>query len=429
MMERDAAADRRMADTPALLKYLPRILLYPLTGHAIGTLLLLTVLLWFGLQSVMGIAMLAIATPWVFQYAEGVIDSTAQGRATPPRFGGDMLFIGSMRALRPLIGVALVVAGYMLARPHGPAAQVAALAAGALLFPGFMLVLAVDGSPLSALNPLRLIPAIVAVGRAYLVACLILVAAAATVVFVIANQVALFAALLVSIYLWLMTFHLLGYLAFHRADKLGLAVKVPAPTDESRRMDEQNLRLAAVLRNIDAALEQKNLDAAGKALYADPAGPADARLFHEELFEQLQRRRNTALIHAQGQRLITQLIRDKRVARALDVAETCFDTHRDFATEQGAQAVVLAEAALQAKRDGLFERLVLDAPRRYGNDAAVVSLAFLNAKFCCERRRDDEQARAILKPLLGQTSHPQHRQILAYARAISTPSASPPGPA
>jgi hypothetical protein len=414
---RDDAADRRMAETGSLLKYLPRIVAYPLSGHALPAVLMLSVLLWFGVQSILGIALFAISAPWVFHYAEAVIDNTAAGRATAPQFGGDMIYLGGVRALRPLVGVGAIAGAWMLAGNRGEGAQLAVLIVGAFLFPAYMLVVSVGKSLVAAFNPLQLFAVMARVGRAYFAVCLILAGSVAAVV-MIANKAALFVSLFVALYLWVMTFHLLGYVAFHRAKELGLEVKVAAPTDESRRMDEQNARLAAVLRNIDAALNRRDLDAAGKALYADPGGPADVRLFHEELFEQMQRRRNPTLVHAQGQRLVTQLLREKRVPRALEIAETCYDVHPDFVTEQPAHAVVLAEAALQARREGLFERLTRDAPKRYGKDAAVLSLAFLTAKYWAEFKRDDDRAREILKPLLAQSGHPLHRQIAAYAKAL-----------
>jgi hypothetical protein len=420
-MLRDDEADRRMANTPSLLAYLPRILMYPLSGYGLGALLMLTIALWFGTQSIFGIALFAIAAPWVFHYAEGVIDQTSQGRATPPAFGGDMIYLGSnATALRPLIGVALISTAWLLVRDRGPWAEAAVLVFGAFLFPAFMLVLTVENSVLAALNPLQLIPAIVGVGPAYLFICVVLAAAAVVTTFA-ASQAARFGAIFFGIYFWLLMFHLLGYVAYHRADKLGLRVRSGAPTDDSRRMEEQQARLVAVIAKIDEALLRKDLAAAAKALLAEPGGPADFRLFHEELFEQLQvaTRCRPELVHLQGQRLIGFLLRDRRAARALDIAETCFDQHLDFSTARPAEAVALAEAALQNRRDGLFERLTHDAARRYVADpAAVVSLAFLTAKFSCDRKRDDARAREILKPLLAQTGHPQHRQIAAYAKAI-----------
>jgi hypothetical protein len=416
MLDRDSAADRRMAETPALPRYLPWILLYPLRGHALGLLLLLPGFLWWGLQNLFGVFLLGLLAPWVLRYAEAIIEASAAGQATPPRFTADMMTF-SVRSLRPLVAVLVLGVALYLVQDRGTAVQVATLAAGAFLLPGFMLVLTAENSLLAALNPLQLLPAIWRVGGVYLLVCLVLAVAASALLFTV-SRAAQFTGVFVSIYLWLMAFHLLGYVAYHRAGQLGLALKAPPPTDESRRFEEQDARLAVVLRNLDAALSQPGLEAAARALVADPGGPADVRLFHEELFEQVQRRRKVELIHLQGQRLIAQLLREKRVDRALDVAETCFDAHADFATDPPAHAVVLAEAALKAQRDGLFERLARDPARRYRKDPAVVSLQFLCARYWCERKRDDARARQILRPLLAETKHPQHRQMAAYAKAI-----------
>ena len=416
---RDAAADRRMADTPALRAYLPRILLYPLSGHALPALLMFTLFLWIGLQSIFGIALLAIVSPWVFHYAEAVIERTAMGQSTPPLFGGDMIFLGGLSALRPLIGIALIVGAWQVARPAGPVAAAMALGAGVFLFPAFMLLLTVQNSLAAALNPLQWLQVIVGAGLVYPAVCLVLAAAAAGAV-LLAGTAGLALTLFVAIYTWLMVCHLLGYVAYHHAEKLGLDVKPHLPADERHQQEQQQARLAALLLKIDAALAAKDLQAAGDALYHEPGGPANVLRFHEELFQQCERRGNAGLLHAQGQRLITQLIQHKRLPQALDAAETCFDAHRDFAPAKPEQAVLLAEQALQSKRLGLFERLAGDGDTRYAGQPAAVSLAFLKAKYWYEHRRDESKAREALKPLLAETQHPQHRQIAAYARALGT---------
>lgn len=414
---RDAVADRHMTNTPALGAYLPHILLYPLSGHALPALLMFTLFLWLGLQSILGIALLAIVSPWVFHYAEAVIERTAQGQATPPQFGGDMIFLGGLSALRPLIGIALIIGAWSVARPAGPAAAAATLAAGVFLFPAFMLLLTIQNSVAAALNPLQWLQVIAGAGWAYPGACLVLVTAAGGAV-LLANHAGLALTLFMLIYAWLMVCHLLGYVAYHRAEKLGLDVKPHLQPEERRKQEQQQTRLNSVLMKIDAALAEKNLQAAGEALYAEPGGPANVLLFHEELFQMLERRGNASLLHAQGQRLIRLLIQHKRAAQALDVAETCFDAHRDFTPATAEQAVLLAEQALQAKRLGLFERLSADSHVRHAGTPAAVALAFLKAKYWYEHRHDEVQARAALKPLLAEKQHPQHRQIAAYARAL-----------
>ena len=418
MLERDQAADRLMAETASLAKYLPHILLYPLTGHALWVWLLLTMLLWIGMQSIFGIALLAIAAPWTFHYAEAVIEQTAIGRATPPPFGGDMIFLGSnFSAFRPLLGVALAVTLWGFARVRGPGAEIAALAVSAFLFPAYMLLLTAHNSLLVAFNPLKLVGAIIAVGPVYFVVCMILALAAAGVVETVGSGIQI-VAVAASIYLWLMTFHLLGYVAYHRHERLGFPVKTPPPTDKSRAMDRQRERLAAVLRNVDAALNAKDLDGAGRALLADLGeNLPEPRVFFVELFEQLQRRRNVALLHLQGQRLISLLVGEKRLSHALDVAETCFDAHRDFQPDTPAQAIALAEAALEAKREGLFQRLTGDAATRYAGTPTAASLQFLVVRQAYDKR-DEARARDLLLPLLAQTAHPQHRQMAAFAKIL-----------
>lgn len=414
---RDAGADRRMADTPSLTAYLPRLLLYPVSGHALPALAMFTLFLWVGLQNILGIALLAIVSPWVLHYAEGIIEKTALGQATPPLFGGDMIFLGSVSALRPLTGVALLAGAYVWARPAGAEATMAVLVLGALLFPAFMLVLAVNNSLLAALNPLRLLHVMVAVGAVY-PALSLLLAVTATGAALAVGQASLGLALASLIYAWLFVCHLLGFVAFHRAERLGLAAKARLPAEERHQQEQQQTRLDTLLVKIDAALARKDFQAAADALYAESGGPADFRVFHEDLFEQLQRRHQPALLHVQGQRLITLLLNEKRAARALDIAETCFDAHCDFLPEVAAQAVLLAEQALHVKREGLFERLIREPRTRYPAEIAI-SLEFLSAQYWAEQRKDEVRAREILKPLLAATQHERHRQITAYARALS----------
>ena len=161
---RDPVADQRMVDTPSLLAYLPQIVRYPLSGHALAALLLFTGMLWLGLQNITGIALLAIASPWVFHYAQAVIERTSIGQATPPAFGGDMIYLGSLSALRPLVGIGLLASLWHWRRTAHPGTELMVLLLGALLFPAHLLLLATDDRLLAAFNPLALLHAIAGVG-------------------------------------------------------------------------------------------------------------------------------------------------------------------------------------------------------------------------------------------------------------------------
>lgn len=414
---RDPAADQRMVDTPSLLAYLPQILLYPLSGHALAALLLFTVLLWIGLQNITGIALLAIASPWVFQYAQGVIERTSIGQATPPIFGGDMIYLGGLSALRPLAGIGLLAGAWQWARATHPGTEVVVLIVGALFYPAHLLLLAIDDRLLPAFNPLALLHAMVGVGWSYFSVCLLL-ASAAYAAWSVASQSGLALALFVLIYAWLMACHLLGFVVFHRAEELGLSPRDRTTSDEKRAQTEFQTRLDAVLARIDDALSRRDLQAAADVLYAEAGDPERQRAFHVDLFELLIRRRQPALLHAQGARLIALLFRENRAAQALDVASSCIDERADFAPEKPEHATALLEEALRTRQGELFDRLLGAASKQWHEPPHAVTLRFLDARASCEIRRDDARARELLAPLLVHTTHPQHRQISALARAL-----------
>lgn len=414
---RDPVADQRMVDTPSPLAYLPQILAYPLSGHALAALLLFTGMLWLGLQNITGIALIAIASPWVFHYAQAIIERTAIGQATPPAFGGDMIYLGGLSALRPLVGVGLLASLWHWTRTLHPGTEVAVLLLGALLFPAHLLLLATDDRLLAAFNPLALLHAIAGVGASYLSVCAIL-AGAAWSAWAVASQAGLALALFVLIYAWLMACHLLGFVVFHRAERLGLSVPDRTTSDEKRALAEYQARLDAVLARVDDALSRRDLQAAADALYAEAGDPERQRAFHVELFDLLVRRRQPSLLHAQGARLIVLLLAEHRASQALDVAGSCLDERADFAPEKPEHASALLEEALRTRQDQLFDRLLAAASKQWPEPPHAVTLRFLDARASCEIRRDDARARELLAPLLAHTAHPRHRQIAALARAL-----------
>jgi hypothetical protein len=413
---RDAVADQRMVDTPSLLAYLPWLLRYPLSGHALPVLLMFAGLLWIGLQNILGVALLAITAPWLLRYAEYVIERTAAGQATPPMFGGDQLFIDPIALVRGLTAP-LLVAGLWFAAPDATA-RASVLVAAAALLPVYLLVLAVHGSVLAVLNPLVWIQVLAALGLYYLplAAVLVVVIGAALLA---AGKLALAGVLVVLIYAWLFACHVVGYVLFHRAERFGLAAPRLVTSAEIREGAAFDERVARLLASVDAAIDRQDLQAAADALLAD-AGPADAqRRFHEALFEALQSRRRAPLLLLQGARLIDVLLGAKQAAAAVDVAEICLDAHHSFAPDTLAQAIVLADEALRSRRGALLERLLAAARARFTADDATASLAFIEARYHMELRDDAARAREVLAPALRRTGHPQHAQIMAYARALA----------
>jgi hypothetical protein len=413
---RDAVADQRMVDTPSLPAYLPWLLRYPLSGHALPALLLFTGLLWIGLQSTLGIALLAIVSPWLLRYAEHIIARTAAGQATPPMFGGDQIYIDPLALLRSLTGP-LIVASLWFAAPDATARAVTLFIA-AMLLPVYLLVLAVHGSVLALFNPLAWIQAIVALGFYYLPLAAVL-ALVIGIALLAAGQLALAGVLAVLIYAWLFACHVVGFVLFHRAERFGLTPPPARTSSEIRRESAFDERVARVLAQVDAAIARRQLQAAADVLCAD-TGPVDAqRRFHETLFEALQARKRVPLLHLQGARLIAVLVAGRQLAAALDAAEICLDAHASFTPDTLAQTAMLAEEALRARRSALLGRLLAAAKNRFTDAEAVATLAFIESRACLELHDDVERARIVLVPALRCSGHPQHMQIMTYARALA----------
>lgn len=412
------AADARLASTPALWAYLPWILIYPLRGYALPVLLMIVLFVRLGTQSLMtGIPLLAITTIWSLHYLISVIARSAAGRALPPPMTADVVFLDAAKTFKALLLPALVASAVHSLEQHGQRqAATAVLGLGAFVMPAYFLLLAFSNKLGTAINPLQWLQVIVVTGLPYLASCALLALAVAAFLW-LSGTLGIVMMVAAGAYLSLMIGHLLGYIAYHRHESLGIDVEVRHP-DEQRRERDQSERMEGLLRRIEYSLTRHDADGAERALLAEP-GPADnARPFHETLFERLLTRGDARLIHAQGRRLVSLLLREKRAARALDVLITCNDRHPHFEPETVTELATLASTALAEGHAALFSQLLKQLQARAPADPVITQLRFEQARDCCERRHDDAAALAILRPLMMQREHPLHPRIVALVRAL-----------
>ena len=84
-----------MAETPELLLYLPRLLLYPVSGYAVMVTITFGIALWIiGYAGVWGIPAAGIVFGWMGYYFMDVVQRTAMGHAIPPSMGTEVMFQG-----------------------------------------------------------------------------------------------------------------------------------------------------------------------------------------------------------------------------------------------------------------------------------------------------------------------------------------------
>lgn len=416
---RDAAADARLAGTPAPLAYLPWLLSYPLRGHAPAVIVLLVGFLWIGTRTLLGIPMLGIAVIWSVLYLLAVIEDSARGRGSPPPLRADVVYLGGMRVLRALwLPTLLATAVWSLHAEGRIAAALLVVLLAALWLPSYFLVMATEDRLAAALNPLRLLRTLLVLGWPYLAlsAGLSLLGAGWTLL----AHWPLWAWAAAAAYGLVMAGHAIGYLAYHRAAALDLDVHVAEPGQVAREQ-AQSERLHALLERIETALRHYDAEAALRALESEPGGPADPLRFHEDVYVRLCQRGHAALIHAQGRRLITRLLNARRPGRALEVWESSLNRHSGFEPASTLELEALARHALAQGQYAVFERLLHRLEDRYGDDPVVLSLRLLQAQDCAERCGDESRARALLQPLLNCTQHPHHARVLALHRVLSRP--------
>jgi hypothetical protein len=406
-----------------LTAYLPRILLYPLRGHCPPVILLVTLLLGIGSRSIVALVPLIVGVLWAAHYAVRVIESTSYGHASPPRLTGDALMLTDAMTWSALAAPALLLVLHLQA----PGVAVMLLAA---LLPAHWIALATTRSLLAASHPLRLLHIIGVTGVAYVGSCALLIGAALLGRWLSAHVSSL---LVVAAWLYLLfaACHLLGFVAYHRHERLGLGVHVVRPSRERELDDEQTQRLDALLAQITVLRTRRDNEAAAQLIHDTAPGPADARRFHEELYERLKAIPARGLALTQAARMIPFLLDRKQADRALEIFENALDLDADFRCESPLHLPPLAERAFETRQTRLLGRLLESAAESFADDPALKLLDGVHVRKLMELDRDETAARDLLASLGDFEGHPRATELGAYARVLAVGTAprtmGPPG--
>lgn len=415
-------ADRLMVSTPQLWRYLPQLLYYPVRGYGLGIVLVMGFLAWLaGYAGPFGIALTAVLSGWLGHYCMLVVSQTANGHAVPPPLGTEVLFQGDKLRFGLLICYlgTLSLLLLPLLRPEHPAWGMAAFLAGIYLFPAFLASLALQGDLLAAINPFTWVRFAWQMGLPYLLASLVLAGVGFLMVFLSGHAGEVVGTLL-TLYTLIFVCHLIGYVAYHRQDEIGLAVAVQRPTPELEAALAQAAHFKEVMATVDRHLDAHEPRTALAALMADDGMELpNPRGYHEDLFEALRQRHQDELSLQQGSRLIRLLVQQKHLSRALDICELCLDVSRHYVTQPASLMPQLAEQAWRDKRLPLFARIADQVLAALPGSDEAVSVQFLKAQMLVQDKKD-AAALALLTPLLGRTAHPLHGRIAALHQALAS---------
>jgi hypothetical protein len=417
----DDDADRRMV-TSTLAGYLPQVGIYPLRGQAAPVILLITFLLGIGTTSLLALLPLIVGVSWTAHYAVRVIERTSLGRATPPRLTGESLMLTDGLTWSTLLLPAALLALHF----GGHRAIVGALL---LVLPAHWVALATTRSLLAACHPVRLWHIVRVIGPAYVDVCLLLAGSVLLGQWFSARLPGL---ILIAVWLYLLvaTCHLLGFMAYLRHERLGYGAQVRRPSRADDLEAQQARTLDTLIQGVRTLHAARDDAAAARLMLSVLPGPADARSFHEALFERIKAIPARGLALAQAARLISFLLDRKLADRALDVFESALDLDPRFEVQSAFELVALAERALMNRQRRLIDRILENAQSRFAHDPAIRLLDRIRIRTLVEIDRDEASARALLASIGDLQAHPHSADLQTYARilTVGTPARPPERP-
>jgi hypothetical protein len=443
----DTPAQRRMFAARHLLAYLPWGFLYPLQVAALSVLVFVSLGLWYFAQNAFAVMILSLFVAASMHYAFLVLERSALGHADAPPLGAFGFLRWDWRSIVLVLFIAFVLTcAERLQRSFGDAPAVVWCVMWCALLPGVVVRLALEEDLAEALKPGELLSLLLHGGLAYWVAAIIFSAA----LFLFMREFLAFFSrdlrswlevvmhgrgpatlgfLFVVLYAVTVVMHLFGNAVWRRRAELGIETSVEPPTPEAVAQTRWVRRVNGLFERIDKLVDREEHEAAESELLTASLEAAEPLTELELMFELARRRKRNYLIIVAGQRYIEALLEADRDLEAATAAELCLDRYPRFETFRPAHTVRMAQAALAAGRQRLFERLVSDfATRHPGAAAERVEVAWLVARQRVDRDGDDAGALALLR---AQPPHPdpqreaQRRAYEAALERILTPARRP----
>lgn len=374
---------------------MPSIMLYPAHASAMATIVLLALGRLVFLLPFFGVFIVLALVAAMYRYGFECLRSTADGYLQPPDVGsGSSIgwkFIG-------LIVVLFVVAIIVMAK-LGPGAGMILLLFFGIALPGAIMTLAMEESLVAALNPLKWIAIMAAVGWPYLAVvglCLVISFSEGYATHAVSGLLPLPVALVVigiiSNYALVMTFHLMGYLLYQYHEELGLvpeAAQLARPLVNADPIQESLNEVSALVR--DGKLEEATERTRG-LLRGHGAGPA----VHVQYRKLLRAADNKAGLLEHGRDQIGSLIDREDDRAAVELLRECQAIDPTFAPTTALQVTKLAHMASRQNQPQAALLLVKDFHVRFPNSQYVAANYLLAAELLHEHVGKDEEACALL---------------------------------
>lgn len=383
---------------------------YPLQSGAITNVILFTVLRIADLLplGIAGLVVSAVLWAGILKYAAEVLVQTAHGRLDAPEYS---MQVGESQAwdqikLQILLWLMMFVGMLVLAAFVGPGPAQLWVLFVAIAIPGATITLAMTNNLWAALNPAGWIELMSAFGWPYFVV------AAMCALYQLggANAQAFAEALpfmpsfvtylftwFITHYVLVATFHLMGYLVYQYADRIGHEVKrdeAPAKLRKLHQDPDQGL-----VDEAEALVQDGRADDAVKLLDGHIASRGGTVLVHDHYRKLLKATQdNGALIrHTLG--YVQVLLAQDNLKRALELMQEGYALDPAFAPDIADDIHRLAQRASQTGQHPLALKLIAGFHKRWPKHKDIARNYLFAAKLMTDKLNREEQALQLLTQL------------------------------
>lgn len=441
---------------------IPRFFLFPAHPAPLWRVLALAALAAFPFAMVnagLFIPLVALVSlvAWValFRYAYVVLEQTSLGHLSPADYPLEAGAGGNYRPYKQLaVFLLLGMAVGLVAALLGEAPGLVAYGVVILAMPASIMVVAIEDSVGSALNPGKLAHVMFSIGWPYLVLCFFLMMLssgqgvlsqwlleqgfssmqalaqagedadpeeirAAVASFQARLKWVMLLLNIVAMYFTLIMFNMMGYVLYQFHDALGLDVRV----EFDQQADGAPRRAAPPADPVVARIGQ--LVAEGKVLEAAEVAYEDQRnnphsipahdRYHRVLMQ--TDRKERTLTH--GKKFISLLLRQEQPRRALEILNDGLRLDAEFRPAEGHEVLPLAREAMAARQPELALKILRRFDKHFPGNRDIPHVYLLSAKVLCEHFRQDEQARQILRGVMQKyAGHPASAEAQSYLELI-----------
>jgi len=427
--DNNAPSTARHAEIVPFWNRLREISLYPAHMGALTTILVLALchLVDFLPLGIVGWLLDLLIWVALYKYAFECLRATANGRLEPPEIAVSVDdSLGWSQIWLQVAFFALNLLAFLLLGPVGGAIVAIFLA---LALPGAIMSLAMDENLGLALSPATWLAVMSRLGWPYVaVAALYFLFgvsqryAQAMVVPFLPTFLSVIMVHLITNYVVVATFHLMGYLIYQYHDEIGYEPSTAA-TPLRRAIDDPDQRF---LDEAAQRVRDGKPEAACDLISTQLRGRGGSEAMHAQYRKLLSllERRDEQLRH--GREWITILLAQDKDRRAVDVARECIELDPAFELAEADEVTRVARKAVDVGATQLALKLVSTSYKRHPKHADVPQNCLLAAKLLAERMGKEDTARKLLDQVLqGFPQHPLTAEVAAYRQFLDKLAATP----